>query len=59
MVTETRDPIAAIPRNPVEHMYLGILQRNCGYSLYKLAVPTNPKQKTHLETLQSTRTFQD
>jgi len=41
--TEARDPIAAIPRDPVEHMYLEILQRNCGYRFYKLTVPKNPK----------------
>ena len=56
---ETRDPIAATPREPAEHMYHGILQRNCCYRFYKLAVLTNPKQKPRLETLQSTRTFQD
>jgi len=46
-------------RDPAEHMYLAILQRNCGYRFYKLGVPTNPEEKPHLETLQSTLTFQD
>jgi len=57
--TEPRNSIAPISRDPVERMYLGILQRNCGYRFYKLTVPSNPKQKPNLETLQSTRTFQD